>query len=185
MVLNPNNGGGGTGFHITNKFNETYILTNKHVCGVAEYDKKTQSYWVDIVYNAKVLKRKIVALSKKHDLCLIEPIFDNGISRFATPHLALPVIVAGYGSLNPITSSVGFYRNPHIGLVCVEGGFMGCIKIARYNTDVYTTIIEGGHSGSPILSPTGALAGVVFAGDGKLTVAVPIKYVVEFISELN
>jgi S1-C subfamily serine protease len=194
MLLNPNNAGGGTGFHVTRN-NKTYILTNAHVCGLAEpehgYDKETKEpigdLYITVADKWKTYKKKVIKFSRKHDLCLVEPIYDSGISRFSKPMFAMPVIAAGFGRLNPLTSSIGFFRNSHLLLVCTQGSFFGCTRVSRFETDVYTTVIFGGHSGSPIISPLGELVGVVFAGNPSTgtTAAVPIKYVEEFLDSIN
>ena len=180
MILNPDGFGGGTGFHVTTKLGNTYILTNKHVCELAKYNSKNQPY-VEIVNGHSTTIKRVLHMYNKHDLCLVEPIFRSGISRISDSVDVLPVLTAGYGALDPVSFALGFKRGEHLALLCVERSFFFCNKVAKIKSDAYSMIVIGGHSGSPILSPTGALVGVIYAGSSRNSLGVPPKYIRDFL----
>lgn len=110
-ILNDAQTGGGSGFHVVAPSGKTYILTNSHVCeGV-----KDKQDFVNIVASndeAKIAhKRKIIATSDKHDLCLIEPLFNDikGLVIGPAPSKGETVGVVGHPHLLPLTVSLGEY----------------------------------------------------------------------------
>lgn len=201
MIMSPKFRGGGTGFHIQAPSGRTYIMTNRHVCEVGQYKafkkipvrkdengkiiyakKGVGLRYVKIVDGFDVKERAILKVSQKHDLCLIQPTKKNGIMRIGTPIDLLPVLTAGFGGLDSISANIGYRNGPHMASVCYESAFLfGCTDLRFMKTDAYTFIVRGGHSGSPVISPLGSLVGVVFAGSGRETLVVPIKFVTDFL----
>jgi S1-C subfamily serine protease len=181
MLLKPKSYGGGTGFHIQAPSGKFYIMTNRHVCEAAEVRK--DGVYMEVADGYTIVERRVISISAKHDLCILEPLHDSGITRIGEAKSILPVITSGYGRLNPITSSVGFQRSEHIAHVCMEASFFGCTRVERFKTHAYTMIVVGGHSGSPIIDPLGRLVGVIFAGDRFTSLAVPAEYVKEFLQD--
>lgn len=200
MLLSPDYNGGGTGFHVKAPSGKIYIMTNKHVCSAAKQikfkiekvkvDKKIVKMKVGIgpLYMAvadghKVVNKKVISIYEEHDLCLVEPIKDSGLTRLNNPIDFLPVVTAGFGGLDSLSANLGYRNGPHMASICYEGGFFGCTDLRFLKTDAYTFLVRGGHSGSPVLSPHGSLIGVVFAGSGFETLVVPIAYVVDFLKD--
>jgi len=97
--------GGGTGFHVKGlKTGKTYIMTNAHVCLLAN---KNDDIYVK-AGNGVVLKRKVLFRAKNHDLCLVEAMPGyEGLSVGHQPWLGEIVGLIGHPKLRPLTLSRG------------------------------------------------------------------------------
>jgi len=98
------NTGGGTGFAVKAKSGTTYIISNAHVCSVSP-----DGYHV-LVSNdeGKHIWRRIIKISDKSDLCLIQGIPGvEGLSLGSKPAIGQIVAAVGHPSLMPITLSRG------------------------------------------------------------------------------
>ena len=101
IVLLMGDRAGGTGFHFKTQSNSIYIITNAHVCG----DNKTL-----IASQGEVGKVvKVIKKSKKFDLCIVEPLLQDGITDLSDNDMYTPVVTAGHGALSVVTSNFGFY----------------------------------------------------------------------------
>jgi S1-C subfamily serine protease len=96
--------GGGTGFAIKAKSGETYIVSNAHVCEVSQ-----DGYHVLVSDDSgRYMWRRILEVSDKSDLCLIEGIPGvEGLSLGSSPSVGQIVAAIGHPSLMPITMSRG------------------------------------------------------------------------------
>lgn len=97
-------GPGGTGFSVAAPSGKTYIVTTAHVCGVSS-DKTT------ILVNTedgRHIRRKILEVSNKSDLCLIEGLDGvKGLKVGPEPKIGQIIAAVGHPSLMPITISRG------------------------------------------------------------------------------
>lgn len=192
---------GGTGFHVKAKSGKTYILTNAHVCAVSEDGKEAL---IQIPKTDRFVKKKIIEVYKKHDLCLIEALEGYiGADLASSVEPGDNVRALGHPRLRPMRGALGEYLGdsdiqvvtaqlvyPEDALKCEqEGGqvmdwmFMSfCVK--KYTAMETTVTIFSGSSGSPLVNFWGNVVGVIFAGDNKTNYgfAVHLDYVKDFLS---
>jgi S1-C subfamily serine protease len=178
MLIAPDLRSTGTGFHFVKSDGTVIMLSNKHVC-----DKNQTMFATFGEYAREV---RVVKVSDKTDLCMLEPIFDNGIKSAAPFRDNMPAVFAGYGASSTISSrlvhKLGFHYLP----MCTESEpFRGCTNAEIMRTIAVNNLAIGGHSGSPVIDIFGNLVGVVFAANTKIdtTFIVPIEDVLEFINE--
>lgn len=176
IVMLTTKTGGGTGFHIKTPNGHTIILTNDHVCRDSKF----------MMANFGKLRQPVRVLKSGEgvDLCALEPIFEDGLSRFTTPSSLLPHMAAGYGGLSPVSIKFGTFVEPIFVSICTEMELFFCKSVSLELLDAYSFLVIGGHSGSPILNIFGKLTGVINAGNGIHSFAVPIEDVQEFIKDL-
>jgi len=171
--------GGGTGVHITNKYGETYILTNKHVCGA-----KDKNELVGIVNNDKLFVRKVIKESIDHDLCLVEPVLNHGISLGSKPEVGQVTAILGHPQLSPLRFERAQYVVDHKIKICIKPLFIFCEQYKDYDASSYNANILPGNSGSPVVDWKGSLISLIFAGGQKhMAFAVPYEYIEGFINE--
>lgn len=193
---------GGTGFHVKAESGNVYILTNKHVCSLADkYDRLL------IEQNGKKVFRRVVARYPEHDLCVVEPLSKNHSTLSIASRIfeGEDIIVVGHPGLRSLTLAHGEY----IGSKTIEisslvdspkqcagrvfddpmtylfTGKLLCLE--SFRSSAISSPIYGGNSGSPVVNKFGNVVGVVFAGnrsqsnDGYM---VPLQYVKEFLKGL-
>lgn len=199
-VNSPSMSNGGTGFHIKTEKGAMYILTNRHVCELNE------GGWV-VVEGQKVTGlQRVIAMSDKHDLCLVEPLkgHTDFISIADDVKIGEDVVVVGHPGLRALTLAHGeFIGSDVITLEDKVNEPKDCngtlIELSpsdqffygvKYNcrNDLVSSCISapiyGGNSGSPVVNKFGFLVGVVFAGNRSQvhdSYMVPLKYVKEFL----
>lgn len=107
-ILKTDKRGGGSGSHVIAPSGKTYILTNKHVCNLADKDDmllvKSSNDNLDRFY-----RRKVVARYEKHDLCIIEPVFkgQSGLKLGSAVSKGQTVGVLGHPRLAPLSLFMG------------------------------------------------------------------------------
>ena len=185
----------GTGFAIKGSANTDFILTNRHVCEGA----KNEAGIVRIVVNndgQTQYFRKIVKISDKVDLCLIEGIkelkpimFGNEVSYTDTIHvLGFPLVrqprVSSGMALKPIEVEVA---EPVMDPAQCKGKLQSVLFMTLCITTVHGIEVTAqafpGNSGSPVVNIYGQLVGVIFAGDSQMNsgLYVPMSEVIEFL----
>lgn len=201
-LFNVERSSGGTGFHIKTEKGIVYILTNKHVCGLANEDGT-----IIVEKNGENYPRQVVKKYDAHDLCLVEAINQDHdyIDIASSVDVGEDITVVGHPALRNLTISHGEFigmTTIHLAklvddpkdckfkivedfltllftgkLVCMEPFYSGSIS----------AIIYGGNSGSPVINKFGNVVGVVFAGNREQvndSYMVPLRHVKAFLKGL-
>lgn len=196
MILAKSKTSGGSGVILNSTATGSIILTNAHVCEII----KTGGYVKTINKEVKVRHYKVYT---KHDLCLVSVNEDLGVNTQLspkTPEKYSESVTSGHPNLLPPIVSRGlFSQNLEIEIMVgqkpcdgTETGndimyciFMGAKPvIKKYDSQVISSLIMAGSSGSAVFDSNGYIAGLVFAGspDGlSYGFIVPHKYVYDFI----
>lgn len=171
---------GGTGFQVLSDSGNKYILSNRHVCLLAEANEMHA-----ITEDGRATIVRVLEISTITDLCLLTPIPNKpGVKLAKSLELRSEVAVIGHPFLMEITFTKGLLLNyenveiPMFGLdekKCKE--FNGQIKeipvfftitmpacVLSINSVRTTAQTYGGNSGSPVVNFYGNLVGVLFAG---------------------
>lgn len=197
-------GSGGTGFHFVAPDGKTYILTNRHVCEAGENDI------LDAEYHGKFYPVKIIKMSEKTDVCLMEAIKGVKGVRFASSDAKFgeDIFVVGHPYLEDRTLSKGQTGNiKNLTLEmdaespeeCIEKG--GKIEQAKVRTPFgimeiafcvkqlqalrTSAVIYPGNSGSPLFNIWGHVTGILFAGNSRdnYGYAIPLSNIMKFLTE--
>jgi S1-C subfamily serine protease len=178
MLISPDLRSTGTGFHFVKSDGTVVMLSNKHVCDNNQTMIATLGEYAQEV--------RVIKVSNKTDLCMLEPVMDTGIKRTAVFLDNIPAVFAGYGASSTISSrlvhKLGFHYLP----MCTKSEmFRGCIEAEIMRTIAVNNLAIGGHSGSPVIDIFGRLVGVVFAANGNIDTSfiIPIDDVLQFINE--
>ncbi len=192
MVTRMDGRSGGSGVILHSSPAGSEVLTNGHVCGVVKNGGRlTTNTTSAIVASYK--------LSKYHDLCIISTKENLGVStRVANspPNPEDEAIVSGHPALFPTIITRGHFTQHMIiqvmtgmractedeekgdlAMVCV---FLGGIPIVKqYDSQLVSSTIMAGSSGSPVFNSSGEISGLIFAGAGDLSYGfiVPQEYV--------
>lgn len=198
-IVNMAQNSGGSGVILSSTSNGSFILTNRHVCGVVKNGGlvRTDDGKLNTVVSYKP--------SQTHDLCLIQ-IAENlgtGVNLAADSlNYYEPAFIVGHPALLPTTVTAGHFsgsqiitiligmrkctdddfKDPAMGFIC---GLVGGLPIYEsYQSQLVTATIMPGSSGSPIFNKKGELTGLAFAGQGSLgyAMAVPPDYVRFFLN---
>lgn len=192
-IFNMEKTGSGTGFHIQDKNGKIFILTNKHVCAIADKNGN-----VLVEKNGEEVPRKVIERYEHHDLCLVEalPGHDDYIDIASSETLGEDLILIGHPGGRDLTLSHGEYIGKAIimlgdsiekesdcdGEVVFTWGGLICIKPVV--TSALSSPSYGGNSGSPVVNKFGNVIGVLFAGQPGVpnnAHMVPLKYIRDFL----
>ena len=189
--------GTGSGSHVTFK-NKTVILTNKHVCELAD-----SSGFIEVERVDKIrVKRKVIKRDEKHDLCIIEGIKGvKGISIAKDAEIGETFYTLGHPRGDKLTVADGEYigeeiiqlASPVVNGLCngrlekVQVWFFEIeLCVQDFESVQFSTPTYPGNSGSPIVNKYGNLVAVVFAGNPQIEnmgFGVPLRFVKRFLSE--
>lgn len=181
MLVNPDNlNSGGTGFAVQTPSGNVLTMSNAHVCRATKYD------YMYVPRGNSHMRLYILAISKDADLCLLTGVPGlSGLPVAASSNLGDLAYVVGHPLLRPTTIERGYL----IGRSLIEiyhGDFATQAECEREGMD-WRTFDTGwarvtaciatqdamwtnlrtypGNSGSPIIDESGAVSGVLFAGD--------------------
>lgn len=174
--------GEGTGFSVSydKKKDETYFLTNNHIC-TSEYSRGTSLLGRTVTndeavinYNAEGnVQLKIVSLSPENDLCLLKtsgyfrPVKINRkikirqgdkLTMIGAPNGNFPIILDTYFS--------GYLQRSQIGMPESDGAPIMMVS----------ELLHPGHSGSPIYNKSGELVGIAFGSSVRGYVGMSILF---------
>lgn len=187
--------GTGSGFHVQAPSGNIYIMTNAHVCALADQNRQ-----ITIEHKGSRVNRTIVSVYKNHDLCLIEklPKVKSGIKIASSSDVGEDLYLIGHPSGRPLTLSKGeliFQKTINILMSKPEqdckGQYIpdllflpgGCVE--SFISHGISAISFPGNSGSPVINKYGNLIGVLFAGSNQPTDSymVPLRFIKKFIKD--
>lgn len=107
-IRGTKDGGGGTGWQVDAPSDTQYIVTNSHVCEFAERDGKDNNFLL-VQKDGHSMRRRILEVSDKSDLCLIEgwPGMSGLSLSSQSPAVGDMVIAVGHPLLGPTTMTMG------------------------------------------------------------------------------
>lgn len=201
MITNSERTSGGTGVILQSGPSESLVLTNGHVCKVAE-----EGGLVTTDDNASYPIAYYV-LSKIHDLCVISVYSDLHVTTKVSSRAPMPyeqAAIAGHPDLLPTVITTGFFaqdhqikvmmgyracsqdelKDPAVELLClITGGVLPDVR--TFESTLVTATIMPGSSGSAIYNSQGEIEALVFAGRGEIGYAdaVPYAYIATFLSK--
>jgi S1-C subfamily serine protease len=196
LIKGKMSGGGGTGFALEAPSGQTYIVTNSHVCEGALTQSEDKTSLIVADDNGRIMRRRILEISDRTDLCLLEGI--PGISGLSIadegPSLGETQYAVGHPLLRPLSISGGeIVGRQNVEIldfpIETEQDLARCslpknevreIVLDFFGSEIRlracivvtkgaymsTIVIFPGNSGSPIVDYTGDVAGVAFASDG-------------------
>jgi S1-C subfamily serine protease len=200
MITSMNERSGGSGVIVGNNDNFSYVLTNKHVCGVAAKGGLVKT---TTGQNHTIISYKE---SNTHDLCLISVLAQlkgKVTLAKAPPQMYERATVSGHPALLPNVLTEGHFSGNKVIDVflgmrpCTEEEkedektagicffFRGLPVVETYETVLVTATIMPGSSGSAIYNSSKELSALVFAGSGDIgyAFAVPYEYVSYFLNK--
>lgn len=202
MITTLKGNSGGTGVVIDSSPTKSYVLTNRHVCKLAQHMAVVHS---PLGGDVPVVSYQVY---ERHDLCMIV-VYAN-LHAYSTISETAPrdgdkVMVSGHPHLLPRSETFGALSGKHIIPVmegqrpCTEEDardpklapfciFFGSLPVVHNYESVSTSaFISPGNSGSQVVNADNKIVGLVFAGSGDpgWGELVPYEYIVDFISELN
>jgi S1-C subfamily serine protease len=194
LLNNGQRTGGGTGFQVTTSKGVQYTLTNRHVCRM---DKP-----INTLVNGKRRTLKIVKVSSKTDLCVLEAIKElRALDLASSVKIGEGIAALGHPQLLPLALTRGElmgYASVGIGEAMVFNpaqcpkatepvmSLFGVICVREYKAGVTNVTILPGSSGSPMVNFWGNLVGVVFAANNSSNwgLVIPLNEVREFLESL-
>lgn len=188
---------GGTGFSVQAESGKKYILTNKHICNLAD---KSGFLVVEIPGKTRRYRRRIIEISSKHDLCLVEslPTFKTALRVANEVSAGDKIFVVGHPKLFALTVAEGEYiEEDKIMLIMSKWSIQpivvnipfritpgNMLRLKPFISSRFNVYSRGGNSGSPIVNKYGKVISVLFAGnprDVMETYGVPLRFIKEFI----
>lgn len=193
---------GGTGFSVKAPSGKRYLLTNKHVCALADQTGRLE---VEFPNLSRKYKRRIIEISSEHDLCLVEslPSFKTALSVSKGVITGEGIYVVGHPKLYALTVAEGeFIENTVIRVAMSKGTEKPVVvppysktdrmksggwfpTFVKFKSSRFSVYSRGGNSGSPIVNFNGQVISVLFAGnraDVMETYGVPLDFVQRFLA---
>lgn len=198
MITDKEGRSGGTGWVLKSTPTKSYVITNRHVCGI--YDMFGS---LTVKHSKGSFQAQRVKISETHDLCLVEVYTDLGVdTKIAETAAAYgdKITIAGHPRLLPLMLSEG-----HVGekfeitivvgvrkctneekdsnnLYCLNYGVVPIAK--NFESTTASAFIAGGNSGSGVFNSQGEVVGVAFAGFGggySQAFIVPFEFLKTFV----
>lgn len=165
VVQVKENGGTGTAYYLKYK-DDTFVITNKHVCDMS-MDKKT------LVAGGVLLR--ILHVSQSTDICVLESDREEGLTLADSWKIGEPVTCIGY--------PMNFSQHVVQGHIADKGVDM-FDWVGRITYIETSCLSAPGTSGSPILDAFGNVIGTLFAGSPMFpggNLAVPLEDMIRVI----
>lgn len=205
-LTNSEGTSGGTGSYIIAPSGKQYILTNAHVCGIAD---DNDTLYVTHDGDTKMYPAQVVERSVDTDLCVVEAVLARpGIKLASSYSIPQDIYIIGHPHLLKTMLSIGQIFDklitqivdhqilsnadeaachlPKNRIVEVEG-FFGSAKLCLIEIEALQSNahILPGNSGSPVVNTDGKLVGVAFAGDSSIYwgIIVPLEQVKKFLAK--
>ena len=205
MITNLAKNSGGSGVILSSKFNESIILTNRHVCELA----RQGGY---VIKEDKEYRVAAIKPAKSHDMCEVKVNANLGINTKVAenaPRIYSDAYISGHPSLYPHVLTKGSFSG-HMEIqimvdsrACTDkeleeikrkkefGKFMMCMMfgmpiIETYDSQLVSATILPGSSGSAVFDENGEIAGLAFASRSRelsYALIVPQSYVHKFVTE--
>jgi len=174
---------GGTGFQLKTKDYGNVIITNYHICKVAQERGHYDYVAVHDTRNDYISILHIIKSSPDSDLCMVKGMPGvEGLSLGSKPDINQDIQVLGHASLYPLTITKGkILKETFIWMITDKAvkdcdGY-GLKKIKLWNLfpvclQLYTSYVSNasvhpGNSGSPVINFWGNVVAVVFAKDTR------------------
>jgi S1-C subfamily serine protease len=207
VLIHSFSGGGGTGSIVKLPSGKNAVLTNGHVCKLA------QDGVILVNYLGNDYVSKVIEVYPKHDLCIVEsPSQKGGLSIASSVDMGEKVFAMGHPLLEPNTITHGELSgvvNVRIAMgynvpkaECSGEGYelinaeqsgnpmmslFGILNVCIRSLDsnASTVIILPGNSGSPTVNIYGNIVAVVFAANesGTRSYHVPLKEIKAFLKD--
>lgn len=206
VLIHNSTGGGATGFIVKGKSGKKYVMTNAHVCGLAEDGK------VFVIYRGDEYRLKVIKKYQYNDLCAIEaPLnagfavniarnFVNGESAYAIGHPLLEPTTITLGELSGLVEisimvATNITKEECSGetyeFIDLAGSFASIFGIKsacvrHLEAEASSINILPGNSGSAVVNIFGSVIGVAFAANesGTRSYIVPLSDLVDFLNGL-
>ena len=195
MIANLEQSGGGTGVVLSSYSDASYVLTNRHVCGLLVKGGS-------VVKGGKLYPAVAFKPSKIHDVCLVKVKSDLQVSTMVAteePKLFSKAHISGHPHLRPhVLTNGDFSEKINIDIVmdsrpctieemeshpiqCIFGGYP---IVEQLEAQLVSATILPGSSGSAVFNDNGEIAGLAFASDSRelaYALVVPHAYIVNFL----
>jgi len=187
--------GSATGFHIKARSGNIVLVTNAHVCEMA--DSNNIVLIQDKKYSGRLVPRRVLEVYKDNDLCVVEPLPGyKGLVRADNLSVGEPVWSIGYPLGESLNISSGRVKDFGLTSFIVntpldrcQGGnltkkevmmffYVTTVCVATYESIQTDVATYGGNSGSPLLNIWGNVVGVIFASNVRTAWgrAVPLNH---------
>jgi len=193
-ILDAAGSSGGTGFAVQTPSHKVVIVTNRHVCGVAN------NFGILFVKKetGPAFPMQIIKRSDNSDLCAITPLKDmSGLKLAHNVEIGQDLAILGHPLLLPLNLSLGQLMGYDKVEVLVNKGRckvnkgmfktvpapfgLACIQFA--NSGITNVVALPGNSGSPVVDFYGHVVGVNYATNmaANWAIIVPLEAVRDFL----
>lgn len=195
--------GSGTGFHMKTPNGHVVLVTNSHICGLA--NDKGEILVQEKQHSGRLIKRRVWERFGKNDLCVVEPLPGySGLEMSNDVEVSDNIWTFGYPLGEGLNISSGRVKDfKKIWLMADDVKTMAQCKGERYKQEKFMWFIfivevcmksfdsiatdaptYPGNSGSPMVNSFGNVVGVIFAANGASAwgYAVPLSDLKELMS---